>query len=183
MAYKAVAVFCGSRKGASPLYEQHAAELGSLLGQRKITLIYGGGNKGLMSALANAAMHAGGKVVGVMPEALVAMENQHEGISELHVVEDLPARKQMMYDLADAAIVLPGGYGVLDEMFEMLTWNSGTVYQKKIILLNTAGYYNHIIGHINHQQLQGFLYEDWRDRLKVYNTPIEIVNDFDAGKS
>jgi uncharacterized protein (TIGR00730 family) len=183
MEYKSVAVFCGSRTGASPLYEQHARELGTLLGQRKITLVYGGGNKGLMSAVANAAMHAGGKVVGVIPEVLVELEYQHEGISEIHVVKDMHIRKKMMYDLSDAAIVLPGGYGTLDEMFEMLTWSSLSIHHKKIILLNTAGYYNHIIGHVNHMQLQGFLYEDWRERLKVCNTPYEIVTDWDAGKS
>lgn len=181
--YKAVTVFCGSRKGNSPLYEQHAKELGTLLGQRKITLIYGGSNKGLMSTLANAAMHAGGKVVGIMPEVLVEWENQHEGISELHVVKDIQAQKKMMYDMSDGAIALPGGYGTLDEMFEMLTWNNLGIHNKKIILLNTAGFYNHIIGHINHMQLQGFLYEDWRDRLKACNTPYEIANDLDAGKS
>ncbi|BAV08576.1 hypothetical protein SAMN05421788_10138 [Filimonas lacunae] len=183
MDIKAVTVFCGSRTGHSPLYEQHAKELGTLLGQRKITLVYGGGNKGLMSAIANAAMHAGGKVVGVIPKVLVEWENQHEGITELHVVEDMHERKKMMYNLGDVAVVLPGGNGTMDEMFEMLTWNTLSIHNKKIILLNTAGYYNHIIGHMNHMQLQGFLYEDWRERLKVYNTPFEIANDLDGGKS
>lgn len=183
MDIKAVTVFCGSRTGLSPLYEQHAKELGTLLGQRKITLVYGGGNKGLMRAVANAAMHAGGKVVGIIPEVLVEWENQHDGISELHVVKDMHVRKKMMYDMCDAAIVLPGGYGTMDEMFEMLTWNNLAIHNKKIILLNTAGYYNHIIGHINHMQLQGFLYEDWRERLKVCNTPFEIASDLDEGKS
>lgn len=183
MDIKAVTVFCGSRTGLSPLYEQHAKELGTLLGQRKITVVYGGGNKGLLQVVANSAMHAGGKVVGIIPEVLVEWQNQHEGISELHVVKDIQERKKMMYNSCDAVIVLPGGFGVMDEMFEMLTLNTLSTRPKKIILLNTAGYYNHIIGHVNHMQLQGFLYEDWRENLKVCNTPFEIASDLDGGKS
>jgi uncharacterized protein (TIGR00730 family) len=182
MQYSSVAVFCGSKLGNDPLYEQHARELGKLLGQRGIQLVYGGGNVGLMGAVANAAMEAGGRVIGVIPDVLVQWERQHTGLTTLHVVADMHIRKKMMYDLCDAAIVLPGGHGTLDELFETLTWNTLNIHDKKIILLNSAGYYNHLIGHINHTQLQGFLHEDWRSRFEVYNTPLELISDWDAGK-
>ncbi|RFM26064.1 LOG family protein [Deminuibacter soli] len=177
MAYQSVAVFCGSRMGNDPLYEQHARELGRLLAEHKITLVYGGGNVGLMGAVANAALEAGGEVVGVIPDVLVQWERQHKGLTQLHVVADMHVRKKMMYDLCDAAIVLPGGNGTMDEMFEMLTWNALNIHNKKIILLNSAGYYNHLMGHINHTQLQGFLHEDWRTRFAVYATPVELTDD------
>lgn len=183
MQYQSVAVFCGSRSGNDPLYEQHARELGRLLGERNITLVYGGGNVGLMGTVANAALDAGGKVVGVIPDVLVQWERQHTGISELHVVADMHVRKKMMYELCDAAVVLPGGNGTMDEMFEMLTWNALNIHDKKIILLNSAGYYNHLIGHINHTQLQGFLHEDWRSHFLIFGTPAELVSALDEGKS
>lgn len=182
MQFKSVAVFCGSRLGNDPLYEQHARELGKLLGEKGITLVYGGGNVGLMGVIADAAIAAGGQVIGVIPDVLVQWERQHTGITQLHVVADMHVRKKMMYDLCDAAIVLPGGNGTMDELFEMLTWNALNIHDKKIILLNSAGYYNHLIGHINHTQLQGFLYEDWRRHFAVYATPLELIADWDAGK-
>ena len=132
MQYTSVAVFCGSKSGNDPLYEQHAKELGKLLGQRKITLVYGGGNVGLMGSVANAAMEAGGEVIGVIPDVLVQWERQHTGLTRLHVVADMHIRKKMMYDLCDAAIVLPGGNGTMDEMFEMLTWNTLNIHDKKM---------------------------------------------------
>src|SRR5919112_2402982 len=159
--YTSVAVFCGSKNGSEPLYEQHAKELGTLLAQNNITLIYGGGNRGLMGALANAALEQQGEVIGVIPEILSSREHQHDKLSRLHVVEDMHARKKMMYDLCEAAIVLPGGVGTLDELFEMVTWNNLTIHDKKIIVLNSAGYYNNLLGHINVMQTQGFLYDDW----------------------
>ena len=132
--YKSIAVFCGSKNGDDPLYRQHAKEVGKLLGEHKITLVYGGGNTGLMAAVANAVLEQNGNVIGVMPEMLKDLEFQHAGISKLHIVLDMHARKKMMYDLCDAAIILPGGNGTLDEMFEMATWNALSIHSKKIIL-------------------------------------------------
>jgi uncharacterized protein (TIGR00730 family) len=118
-----------------------------------------------------------------MPEMLNSRELQHEGLTALHVVADMHVRKKMMYDLCDAAIILPGGTGTLDEMFEIVTWNSLTIHDKKIILLNSAGYYNLLIGHINQMQIQGFLYDDWRKRLVVCDTPDAIFAGWDADKN
>ncbi len=172
---KSLAVFCGSKSGVDPLYEQHARELGLLMAEKQITLVYGGGNKGLMGAVANTIMDSGGKVIGVIPEVLVAWEHGHQGITELRVVPDMHVRKKMMYELCDAAVVLPGGNGTLDELFEMLTWNTLNIHNKKIGLLNSNGFYNHLITHIETMQQQGFLYEAWSERLIVCNSPAEVI--------
>ena len=178
MKFKSIAVFCGSQSGGNPIFQQHAVEVGTYLGQQNITLIYGGGNKGLMGAVANAAMAAGGKVTGIIPEVLIGWEHQHTGITDLQVVADMHARKKIMYDLCDAAIILPGGYGTLDELFEMLTWNTLKIHSKKIILLNSAGFYDHLLQHIAHMQQQQFLYEDWQERMLVCETPQQIISFF-----
>lgn len=175
MQIKRIAVFCGSKDGNNPLFQADASRLGKLMAMQGITLIYGGGNKGLMGAVANAVMDNGGKVIGVIPEVLLEWEHQHEGITELHVVKDMHVRKKMMYELCDAAIVLPGGNGTLDELFEMLTWNTLNIHNKKIILLNTAGYYKHLIAHIEQMTSEGFLYEDWRDRLIVLSSADDAI--------
>jgi uncharacterized protein (TIGR00730 family) len=176
MIEKSFAVFCGSKSGADPMYEKHAHELGLLMAAEKITLVYGGGNKGLMGAVANAIMENGGKVIGVIPEKLVEWEHGHHGITDLRVVADMHVRKKMMYELCHAAIVLPGGNGTLDELFEMLTWNTLNIHDKKIVLLNTNGFYNQLIAHIDTMFEQGFLYEVWRERLIVCNMPSEIIS-------
>jgi uncharacterized protein (TIGR00730 family) len=181
--YKSVAVFCGSNGGRDPIYIQHAKELGELLCDFGITLIYGGGNTGLMGAIADAVLEHGGEVIGVIPEVLTSIERQHTNISKLHIVNDMHTRKKMMYELCDAAIILPGGNGTLDEMFEMVTWNALSIHNKKIILLNTAGYYNNLIGHINTMQVSGFLHSDWREMLSIYETPDAIFRDWVSDKN
>jgi uncharacterized protein (TIGR00730 family) len=183
MKFTSIAVFCGSQNGANPLFAEQARHLGSYMGNNNITLIYGGGNKGLMGAVANAAMENGGKVRGIIPEVLVGWEHQHTGITDLQVVADMHARKKIMYELCDAAIILPGGYGTLDEMFEMLTWNTLKIHNKKIILLNTAGFYNHLIAHARHMQEAKFLYENWNERIVVANSAEEVISWLDEDKS
>lgn len=170
-----IAVFCGSKSGANSLYEQQAYLLGKLMAERKIVLVYGGGNKGLMGAVANAVMDNGGEVIGVIPKLLLEWEQQHKGITDLRVVEDMHVRKKMIYELCDAAIALPGGNGTLDELFEMLTWNTLNIHNKKIILLNSGGFYNHLVGHIKTMSAQGFLYDDWQERLIVCNDPESAI--------
>lgn len=145
-----------------------------MLSQKRITLIYGGGGKGLMGTVADAVMETGGKVIGVIPEILLEWEAQHEGITELHVVPDMHVRKRKMYELCDAAVILPGGNGTLDEMFEMLTWNTLNIHDKKIFLLNTNGFYNHLIAHLYHMYKENFLYESPDHRIVVINSPEEI---------
>ena len=178
MQEKRIAVFCGSKSGSDLLFEQDAKALGRLMAERNITLVYGGGNKGLMGAVANSVMEGGGKVIGVIPELLLAWEHQHEGITELHVVSDMHTRKKMMYDLCDMAVVLPGGNGTLDELFEMLTWNSLQIHIKNIILLNTAGFYDTLVTHLQAMWQKGFLYENWQERLLVYDTPAAAISAF-----
>ncbi len=176
MASMRFAVFCGSKSGADPLFEQQAYELGKQMALHDIALIYGGGNKGLMGAVADAMMANGGEVIGVIPELLLEWEHGHQGITELRVVPDMHIRKKMMYELCDAAVVLPGGNGTLDELFEMLTWNTLKIHDKKIVLLNSNGFYDHLIAHIDNMFQQGFLYEAWRDRLIVCNGPGDIIS-------
>lgn len=171
----AVTVFCGSRPGSDPLYEAAAKKLGELIALKGKTLVYGGGNKGLMGAVANAVMHGGGKVIGVIPEILLEWEAQHDGITELHVVENMHVRKRMMYELCDAAIILPGGYGTMDELFEMLTWNTLQIHNKKIVLLNIAGYYDHLIAFIDQMYKKEYLYSDWRERLIVCTDAVTAI--------
>jgi len=173
---KSVAVFCGSKPGLNPLYMQHATELGLLLAQNNITLIYGGGKVGLMGAVANAVMDHSGKVIGVIPELLVEWEQQHKGISDLKIVADMHVRKKMMYELCDAAIILPGGNGTLDEMFEMITWNTLKIHEKQLYILNTGGYYNNLLQHIEIMRQEGFLYEDLKERVFICNTPQAILS-------
>ena len=174
MEYKAIAVFCGSKSGLDDRYQTHAQELGKLIGALGITLIYGGGRKGLMGAVADAVMQTGGKVMGVIPELLIGWEHQHTGITDLQIVQDMHSRKKLMYDMCDAAIILPGGFGTLDEMFEMLTWNTLNIHNKKLIVLNTAGFYNNLIAHIKQLEQSGFLYEKWNERIAVFDNPQAI---------
>ena len=164
-----IAVFCGSKSGNNPIYIEHATQLGKWLAANSIGLIYGGGSVGIMGAVANAVMNNGGKVIGVIPEVLFEWEQGHANITELRVVKDMHIRKQMMYSLCDAAIILPGGNGTMDELFEMLTWNTLKIHDKKIILLNSAGYYDSLLAHFETMQQEGFLHESWKDRLTIIN--------------
>ncbi len=170
MHIKSVAVFCGSKTGKNPAYIEAAVNLGVILAKNNITLIYGGGSVGIMGAIADSVMQNNGKVIGVIPEVLVLWEQQHNNITELHVVEDMHMRKKMMYELCDAAIVMPGGYGTLDEMFEIITWNNLKIHEKKVILLNIEGYYNPLLAHLEMMQSQGFLYENWQERILLVNS-------------
>ncbi|HMZ45363.1 MAG TPA: TIGR00730 family Rossman fold protein [Chitinophagaceae bacterium] len=178
MNWKKVAVFCGSKLGNNQLYYQHAVELGKLLAEHKIQMVYGGGKVGIMGAIADAVMEYNGTVTGIIPELLVEWEQQHENISQLHVVKDMHIRKKMMYELCDAVIVLPGGYGTMDELFEVITWNNLKIHEKKTILLNTAGYYNHLIAHIDTMAKEGFLYNNWNENIIVANNPAAIFSSF-----
>src|SRR5436305_842572 len=115
MVIRSIAVFCGSKSGNNPLFEAHTKQLGHLLAENDITLIYGGGNKGLMGAIANSMLEKGAKVIGIIPKMLSDLEHKHEGLTELTIVDTMHIRKQMLYEKCDAAIILPGGYGTMDE--------------------------------------------------------------------
>lgn len=174
MAISSLAVFCGSKNGNNPMFVEAARELGHLLAQKGVTLIYGGGNKGIMGAIANAVLEKNGKVVGIIPEILKSWEAHHEGITELIVVENMHVRKRMLYERCDAALILPGGFGTLDELFEMLTWNQLNIHNKKIFILNTAGFYDHLIAHYKKMEAEGFLYDRLEDRLTVFGSVDEF---------
>jgi len=176
MEVKSLAVFCGSKSGNDPQFSIETKALGHFMAKNNITLVYGGGNKGLMGDIANAVMEGSGKVIGVIPELLLEWEHQHEGITDLRVVTDMHTRKKLIYELCDAAVVLPGGNGTLDEMFEMLTWNTLQIHNKKIILLNCNNYYSHLIAHIDTMQAQEFLYENWQQRLIICTTAAEVIS-------
>jgi hypothetical protein len=173
-----LAIFCGSKEGNNPAYLQAAKELAMLMAQYKIELIYGGGKKGIMGSVADTVMSQGGIVRGVIPRVLVDWEHQHEGISELLVVDDMHVRKRKMYDLCDAAVILPGGYGTLDELFEILTWNQLSIHDKKVFVLNTNGFYNHLIEHLQSLEKEGFLYGSVQTTLTVLDSPAEITGFF-----
>ncbi|PSL28945.1 LOG family protein [Chitinophaga ginsengisoli] len=172
--FQSAAVFCGSKPGSDPLFSQHAATLGALLAQHKITLVYGGGNSGLMGIVANAALENEGNVIGVMPKSLVEREFKHDRLTQLHIVEDMHTRKKMMYSLCDAAIILPGGYGTLDEVIEMMAWNSLSIHDKKIILLNSAGFYDPLVQQFFIMKEKGFLYADPASAFTVVDSPEAI---------
>lgn len=178
MTITSVAVFCGSKNGVHPDYAAHAATLGKLIAEKGLKLVYGGGNRGLMGVVANAVLAGNGKVMGVMPKILVDWEQQHEDLSELAIVPDMHTRKKMMYERCDAAVILPGGFGTLDEFFEMITWNQLKIHDKKIYLLNTNGFYQYLVQHLKQMEQEGFLYEGVADRVEIKATPEEIVASF-----
>ncbi len=176
MDIRSVAVFCGSQNGKNPLFVQHAKELGRFIALLRVKLIYGGGNKGLMGVLADAVMANGGEVMGIIPEMLTVREHQHTKLTELAIVPDMHTRKKMIYERCDAAIILPGGFGTLDELFEMLTWNQLKLHDKKIYLLNSGDFYSHLIKHLQLLQRENFLYDHMEDKIIFCQTPVEIFN-------
>lgn len=175
MQIRALAVFCGSKSGNNPLFEEEAKKLGYILAREDVTLIYGGGNKGIMGAVANAVLENSGKVIGIIPKALTEWEAHHEGITELIIVDTMHTRKLMLYEKCDAAIILPGGFGTLDELFEMLTWNQLSIHDKKIFILNTSGYYNHLIAHIINMENENFLYDRIEDKIVILDEVEEML--------
>lgn len=175
MKINSLAVFCGSKSGNNPIYSQHAKELGKLLATNNITLIYGGGSTGIMGVVADAMLENGGKVIGIITKKLVDWEHQHQGITDLSIVDDMHSRKQRMYDLCDAAVILPGGVGTLDEFFEMVTWNQLSIHDKKIYVINSGNFFDFLLKHIEQMEKQGFLYESVIQEITVLNRPDELL--------
>jgi uncharacterized protein (TIGR00730 family) len=175
MAIQSIAVFCGSKTGNNPLFLQHSKELGKLLAENNITLIYGGANVGIMGAIADAAMNNGGKVVGIIPKVLVDWERKHEDITELIITENMHDRKRIIYDRCDAVLILPGGFGTLDELFETITWNQLSIHEKHVFILNSGGFYNHLIQHIEQMKAEQFLYAEAEKRITILDNPAELL--------
>lgn len=164
---KTICVFCGSSQGSDPVYAEGALQLATLFLQRGITLVYGGANVGLMRILADTVLAGNGKVIGVMPRSLVEREVAHEHLTEIHIVNGMQERKALMADLSDAFIALPGAYGTLDELFEVLTWNQLGIVEKAIGLLNIKGFFNPLIEMVDHAVQERFLRPEHRSILQV----------------
>lgn len=174
MTITSLTVFCGSKSGNDPLFCEHARQAGNLLAENNVTLIYGGGNKGIMGAVANGTLEKGGKVIGIMPGFLAVTENKHNGLTEMIEVADMHIRKRMLYEKCDAALVLPGGFGTMDELFEMLTWNQLNIHNKKIFVLNTSGFYDDLISFLNAIEKNGFLYSKVMQSITIISSPEEL---------
>jgi len=172
-----ICVFCGSSPGLSPAYSETAAEVGRRIAEGGDGLVYGGGSRGLMGALADAALAAGGHVVGVIPEALAKGEAAHDRLTKLHVVPSMHARKALMAEISDAFLVLPGGLGTLDELFEIVTWAQLGVHDKPIGLLNVSGYFEPLVRLIDHVIREGFVPEESRRLLLISDSPEDLLQD------
>ena len=164
---QSICVFCGSSNGASPSYAAAARALAVCAAAQRIQIVYGGASVGIMGVLADATLAAGGRVIGVIPRALVHREIAHTGLTELHVVESMHERKARMAELADAFVALPGGLGTLEELFEIWTWGMLGLHDKPYGLLDVDGYYQPLIRFLNHARDEGFVRPSQRDRLVV----------------
>ncbi len=178
MAIQSLAVFCGSKNGNNKLFIQHAEQLGKLMAENGVKLIYGGGSAGLMGSIADSVMKYDGNVTGIIPRLLIEWEVQHRGITELIICDDMHIRKRTIYSLCEAALILPGGFGTLDELFEILTWNQLTIHDKQIFILNSGGFYNHLLQHIQHMRQENFLYEEAEKKIIVLDDPSALKKYF-----
>lgn len=183
-----ICVYCGSNPGNNPAYRAAAYELGAFLAAAGHGLVYGGGHVGLMGAVADGALSKGGEVIGVIPKSLMDKELGHGGVTELRVVGSMHERKQMMVDLSDGFIALPGGFGTLDELFETLTWLQLSFHDKPVGLLNVGGFFDGLIDFIGHMSENGFLKPEHAASVLVQSTPggiLEAMSSFrppDLGK-
>ena len=173
---KRICVFAGSNSGAKVEYAAAARELGRVLAHRQLGSVYGGARVGLMGALADAALSGGGHVIGVIPEALVAKEVAHKGLSELRVVKSMHERKAMMADLADGFVALPGGWGTAEEFFEVLTWAQLGFHRKPCGLLNVDGYFDQLLSFVDHCVDEGFVRREQRSMILVSDSPNELLD-------
>ena len=162
---RSVCVYCGSNPGSRPVYAERAGQLGTRLAQEGLAVVYGGGNVGLMGIVADAALAAGGEVIGVIPEQLVKWEVAHRGVTRLEVVANMHERKARMFDLSDAFVALPGGFGTLDEMFEMLTWRQLGLGDKPCAFLDVDGFFAPLVSMMDRMVAEGFLHADQRRDL------------------
>jgi uncharacterized protein (TIGR00730 family) len=177
---KSVAVYCGSSSGNQAEYTQQAQAMGRELARRGLTLVYGGGCVGLMGIIADAVLAEGGKVIGVIPKFLADKEVAHRNCTELHVVETMHQRKLLMADLADGFVAMPGGFGTLEELFEVLTWGQLGLHGKPVGLLNTLGFYDALLGLLDHMSAEAFLRRENREQV-LQNTDAAALLDAMAG--
>jgi uncharacterized protein (TIGR00730 family) len=176
---KRVCVFCGSSAGTRPEYRACAEELGAELVRRNIGLVYGGGNIGLMGAIADSVLRAGGEAIGVIPEHLMTREIGHQRLTELHIVRSMHERKAMMADLSDAFVALPGGFGTLEEFFEVLTWSQLGLHVKPCGVVNVLGYYTPLLSMLGHAVEEHFLKPQNRALVLACDTPAALLQAFE----
>ncbi len=178
MEIKRVCVYCGSSPGKDPQYLRSARAMGTELAKRGVTVVYGGGRAGLMGEVARAALDNGGQVIGVIPKALSDQELAFHELTDLHVVDSMHERKAMMAELSDAFVALPGGYGTLEEIFEVLTWVQLGFHSKPCGLLNINGYYDHLLEFLDYSVAQQFIYQPHRDLILQALEPAGLIEQF-----
>lgn len=171
-------VYCGSSPGTGDDYVSAAKELAGLLVQQDIELVYGGGSKGIMGVIADSVLERGGRVTGVIPKFLESKEIAHTRLTVLHVVDSMHARKALMAELSEGFIAMPGGYGTLEEIIEVITWGQLGFHNKPCGLLNIAGYFDHLLAFLDHTEAEGFLRAQHRSMLLVASTAAELFDRF-----
>ncbi|MEG1041219.1 TIGR00730 family Rossman fold protein [Pseudomonas sp. NUPR-001] len=180
MSVRSVCVFCGASSGVSPAYREAAIALGQAIAQRGLTLVYGGGAVGLMGIVADAAMAAGGEVIGIIPQALKDAEVGHNGLTRLEIVDGMHARKARMAELSDAFVALPGGLGTLEELFEVWTWGQLGYHAKPLGLLDVNGFYSKLGSFLDHVVEEGFVRPQHRAMLKLADSPSQLLDAMDS---
>ncbi len=175
-----IAVFCGSGYGRLPVYTDYAVRLGSIMAERGMGLVFGGGHVGLMGTVADAVLASGGQVTGVIPTALRDKEIAHAGLTQLHVVKDMHERKAMMASLSDAFIAMPGGAGTMEEIFEAWTWAMLGYHRKPCAFLNVNGYYDKLLEFIRHMVDESFLRQSYLDMLIIEEDPLTLLQSLEA---
>lgn len=176
---KRVCVYCGSNSGSRPLYADAACDLAAVLVGHEIELVYGGSDKGIMGVIADEVLRLGGKVHGVIPQMLCDKEIAHQGLTELHVVSSMHARKSMMAALSDGFIAMPGGFGTLEEIIEIITWGQLRFHDNPCGLLNVDGYFDHLLSYLDHAHSEGFLRAENRQMLLSEPTAVRLIQRFE----
>ena len=174
-----ICVYCGSNNGSRPVYAEAARNLADVLVRHDLELVYGGADKGIMGVIANAVLERGGKVHGVIPQMLCDMEIAHEGLTELHIVSSMHARKTMMAALSDGFIAMPGGFGTLEEIIEIITWGQLHFHDKPCGLLNVDGFFDRLLGYLDHATSEGFLRPQNRRMLLADTDAAALINRFE----
>ncbi|MGB5492738.1 MAG: TIGR00730 family Rossman fold protein [Woeseiaceae bacterium] len=176
---KRVCVYCGSNSGSRPSYAEAARDLADVLVRHEIELVYGGADKGIMGVIADAVLERGGKVHGVIPQMLCDKEIAHQGLTELHVVASMHARKSMMAALSDGFIAMPGGFGTLEEIIEIITWGQLRFHDKPCGLFNVDGYFDHLLSYLDHAAAEGFLRAENRQMLLSEGSASRLIQKFE----
>ena len=168
-------MFCGSSMGINKTYRETAAAFGKILAEHHITLVYGGGKVGLMGVMADSALAAGGKCIGIIPKSIADLEIAHNHLTELHIVKGMQERKAMMMEISDAFVALPGGLGTLDELAEVLTYNQLRIFDKPLGLLNVNGYFDHLTKFFDHGVTEGFVRKEHRDNIILSDNAHDLL--------